>query len=62
MHPEERWYTYRWLIEPYHALLTIWMRFGTATMPDEAYFIGTDREIPDLVIEVIVTSGSLNKL
>ena len=32
------------------------------TEPDEAYFIGTDKEFPDLVIEVIVTSGSINKL
>lgn len=32
------------------------------TEPDEAYCIGTDKEFPDLVIEVIVTSGSINKL
>jgi Uma2 family endonuclease len=32
------------------------------TEADEAYCIGTDREFPDLVIEVIVTSGSINKL
>ncbi|MGL5063600.1 MAG: Uma2 family endonuclease [Microcoleus sp.] len=32
------------------------------TEPDESYCIGTDKEFPDLVIEVIVTSGSVNKL
>ncbi|NJK67457.1 MAG: Uma2 family endonuclease [Microcoleus sp. CSU_2_2] len=32
------------------------------TEPDEAYCIGTDKDFPDLVIEVIVTSGSINKL
>jgi len=32
------------------------------TEPDEAYCIGTDKEFPDLAIEVIVTSGSINKL
>ncbi|MCU0543994.1 MAG: Uma2 family endonuclease [Oscillatoriaceae cyanobacterium Prado104] len=32
------------------------------TEPDEAYCIGTDREFPDLAIEVIVTSGSINTL
>lgn len=30
--------------------------------PDESYCIGTDKAIPDLVIEVIVTSGSINRL
>ncbi len=30
--------------------------------PDEAYCIGTDKEFPDLAIEVIVTSGGINKL
>ncbi|MEO1146746.1 MAG: Uma2 family endonuclease [Cyanobacteria bacterium J06638_22] len=30
--------------------------------PDESYCIGTDKEIPDLAIEVIVTSGSINRL
>jgi len=30
--------------------------------PDESYCIGSDKEIPDLVIEVIITSGSINKL
>ncbi|HIK45941.1 MAG TPA: hypothetical protein IGR64_13825 [Leptolyngbyaceae cyanobacterium M65_K2018_010] len=28
--------------------------------PDESYCIGTDKEFPDLAIEVIVTSGSIN--
>ncbi|HIK12985.1 MAG TPA: Uma2 family endonuclease [Oscillatoriaceae cyanobacterium M33_DOE_052] len=30
--------------------------------PDEAYCIGTDKEFPDLAIEVIITSGGLDKL
>jgi Uma2 family endonuclease len=30
--------------------------------PDESYCIGTDKEFPDLAIEVIVTSGNINKL
>ncbi|MBE9078796.1 Uma2 family endonuclease [Romeria aff. gracilis LEGE 07310] len=30
--------------------------------PDESYCIGTDKDIPDLAIEVIVTSGSINRL
>lgn len=30
--------------------------------PDESYCIGTDRGVPDLAIEVIVTSGSINRL
>ncbi|MEO1209212.1 MAG: Uma2 family endonuclease [Cyanobacteria bacterium J06638_20] len=30
--------------------------------PDESYCIGTNKEIPDLAIEVIVTSGSINRL
>jgi Uma2 family endonuclease len=30
--------------------------------PDESYNIGTKKKIPDLVIEVIFTSGGLNKL
>jgi Uma2 family endonuclease len=29
--------------------------------PDESYSIGTEREIPDIVIEVIVTSGTINR-
>jgi Uma2 family endonuclease len=32
------------------------------TEPDEAYCIDTDKEFPDLAIEVIVTSGGINKL
>lgn len=32
------------------------------TEPDESYCIGTDKEFLDLAIEVIVTSGGLNKL
>ena len=30
--------------------------------PDESYCIGTEKEFPDLVIEVIVTSGSIDRL
>lgn len=30
--------------------------------PDESYCIGTDKEFPDLVIEVIVTSGGVDRL
>ncbi|NET17348.1 MAG: Uma2 family endonuclease [Okeania sp. SIO1H6] len=30
--------------------------------PDESYCIGTDKEFPDLAIEVVVTSGGINKL
>ncbi|MEH1910806.1 MAG: Uma2 family endonuclease [Nostoc sp.] len=29
--------------------------------PDESYSIGTEREVPDIVIEIIVTSGSINR-
>ena len=29
---------------------------------DESYCIGTDKDFPDLAIEVIVTSGSINRL
>jgi Uma2 family endonuclease len=29
--------------------------------PDESYCIGTDKEIPDIIIEVIVSSGSINR-
>ncbi|MEH2460049.1 Uma2 family endonuclease [Nostoc sp.] len=29
--------------------------------PDESYSIGTEKEVPDIVIEIIVTSGSLNR-
>lgn len=36
---------------------------GTAAgEPDESYCIGENRETPDLVIEVILTAGSLDKL
>jgi Uma2 family endonuclease len=30
--------------------------------PDESYCIGTDKEFPDLAIEVVETSGSIDKL
>jgi Uma2 family endonuclease len=30
--------------------------------PDESYCIGTEKEFPDLVIEVIVTSGGIDRL
>ncbi len=30
--------------------------------PDESYCIGVEKEFPDLVIEVIVTSGGMNRL
>lgn len=30
--------------------------------PDESYCIGRDKEIPDLVIEVVVSSGGMNRL
>ena len=33
-----------------------------AVEPDESYCIGTDKEFPDLVIEVLVTSGGINRL
>jgi len=29
--------------------------------PDESYCVGADKETPDIVIEVIVTSGSINR-
>jgi len=32
------------------------------TEPDESYCIGTEKEFPDLAIEVIVTSGGINRL
>ena len=32
------------------------------TEPAETYCIGTDKEFPDLVIEVVVTSGGINRL
>jgi Uma2 family endonuclease len=34
----------------------------TSGEPDESYCIGSNKEIPDIVIEVIITSGSINKL
>ena len=34
----------------------------TGTEPDESYCIGTDKEFPDLAIEVVVTSGGINRL
>jgi Uma2 family endonuclease len=30
--------------------------------PDESYCIGTNKKVPDIVIEVVITSGTLNKL
>jgi Uma2 family endonuclease len=30
--------------------------------PDECYYVGTKREFPDIAIEVIITSGLLDKL
>ncbi|MEI6441756.1 MAG: Uma2 family endonuclease [Nostocales cyanobacterium ELA583] len=30
--------------------------------PDESYCIGTEKEVPDLAIEVVVTSGGIDKL
>jgi Uma2 family endonuclease len=30
--------------------------------PDESYCIGTDKEVPDLAIEVVITSGGINRL
>lgn len=35
---------------------------GGGTEPDEAYCIGCDKEFPDLAIEVVITSGGINKL
>ncbi|HEY9803794.1 MAG TPA: Uma2 family endonuclease [Leptolyngbyaceae cyanobacterium] len=29
--------------------------------PDESYSIGTEKEIPDIVLEIIVTSGTINR-
>jgi len=34
----------------------------SGTEPDEAYCFGIDKEFPDLAIEVIITSGGINKL
>lgn len=30
--------------------------------PDESYCIGSDKDVPDLAIEVIITNGSINRL
>jgi Uma2 family endonuclease len=35
---------------------------GGGTEADESYCIGTDKALPDLAIEVIITSGGLNRL
>ena len=35
---------------------------GTSFEPDESYYLGEKKENPDLAIEVILTSGSLEKL
>ena len=32
------------------------------TEPDESYCIGNNKEIPDLAIEVVITSGGINRL
>ena len=32
------------------------------TEPDESYCIGSNKEIPDLAIEVVITSGGINRL
>ncbi|CAD5940066.1 hypothetical protein NO976_01919 [Planktothrix agardhii] len=32
------------------------------TEPDESYCIGSNQEIPDLAIEVVITSGGINRL
>jgi Uma2 family endonuclease len=29
--------------------------------PDESYSIGIEREVPDIVIEIIITSGTINR-
>jgi Uma2 family endonuclease len=34
----------------------------TRREPDESYNLGTKKSIPDLILEVIVTSGGINKL
>jgi Uma2 family endonuclease len=35
---------------------------GTSFEPDESYYLNVKKEQPDLAIEVILTSGNLNKL
>jgi Uma2 family endonuclease len=34
----------------------------TSGEPDESYCIGSDKEVPDIVLEIIITTGSINKL
>ncbi len=43
---------------------TTWRREqqGGGTEADESYCIGTDKALPDLAIEVVITSGGLNRL
>ena len=60
------------LLETYLLARDIWFyRRGSATLqqfgyasgePDESYHIGSRKEVPDLVIEVVVSSGLKNKL
>lgn len=35
---------------------------GSRCEPDNSYNLGTKKEIPDLVLEVVITSGDVNKL
>jgi Uma2 family endonuclease len=35
---------------------------GTRREPDESYSLGTKKPIPDLILEITVTSGGINKL
>jgi Uma2 family endonuclease len=35
---------------------------GTSFEPDESYYLGVQKENPDLAIEIILTSGNLQKL
>jgi len=35
---------------------------ASGTEPDECYCLGTEKEFPDLAIEVVVTSGNVDKL
>ena len=35
---------------------------GASFEPDESYYIGKKKEHPDLAIEVVITSGGINKL
>ena len=35
---------------------------GTRREPDESYNLGTKKPIPDLIVEIIVTTGGINKL